>query len=256
MRKKDIIKYIDAAGFEFRSLLGVGSNAKTVKSDKSSDWLTAIQYLQPDLATCPNSIIAECAKACLNTAGRGGMNSVQLVRHDRTRCFHQARGLFESLLKIELASHERKALRLSKQPACRLNGTSDIGWREVINAFPNIMFYDYTKVVARVRRWARGEMPKNYHLTLSYSSASEKYKQQCDLLLESFPHVNVAVVFRSKELVDSLVGSKAMGRTVIDGDKTDLRFTDPAGSLVALYAKGAAKHDRSGFVHDEAPTLA
>ncbi len=32
------------------------------------------------------------------------------------------------------------------------------------------------------------------------------------------------------------------------GDKTDLRFTDPKGVIVGLYAKGKAKQDASGFV--------
>ena len=34
----------------------------------------------------------------------------------------------------------------------------------------------------------------------------------------------------------------------IDGDKTDLRFLDPSGVVVALSAKGKAKQDKSGFV--------
>ena len=33
----------------------------------------------------------------------------------------------------------------------------------------------------------------------------------------------------------------------IDGDKTDLRFLDGKG-VIALYAKGKAKRDTSGFV--------
>ena len=41
------------------------------------------------------------------------------------------------------------------------------------------------------------------------------------------------------------------GLPVIDGDKDDLRFLDPKGGhIVALYAKGAAKKDRSGFVQE------
>ncbi len=36
----------------------------------------------------------------------------------------------------------------------------------------------------------------------------------------------------------------------VDGDDTDLRFLDPQGVVVALYAKGGAKTDQSGFVVD------
>ena len=39
-----------------------------------------------------------------------------------------------------------------------------------------------------------------------------------------------------------------MGRTVIDGTETDLRFLDPSNVIVGLVAKGKAKRDTSGFV--------
>ena len=34
----------------------------------------------------------------------------------------------------------------------------------------------------------------------------------------------------------------------IDGDDSDLRHLDPSGVVVALYAKGRARNDNSGFV--------
>jgi hypothetical protein len=37
---------------------------------------------------------------------------------------------------------------------------------------------------------------------------------------------------------------------VTRGDDTDLRFLDMPGHVIALYAKGNAKRDRSGFVRD------
>jgi hypothetical protein len=53
----------------------------------------------------------------------------------------------------------------------------------------------------------------------------------------------MAVVYRTKALVDQ-------GVNHINGDETDLRFLDPKGMIVALYAKGKAKKDTSGFVID------
>jgi hypothetical protein len=38
------------------------------------------------------------------------------------------------------------------------------------------------------------------------------------------------------------------GRPVFNGDDSDLRFLDPKGVVVGLYAKGKAKKDTSGFV--------
>jgi hypothetical protein len=39
-----------------------------------------------------------------------------------------------------------------------------------------------------------------------------------------------------------------MGRTVFNGEDSDLRFLDPKNVVVGLYAKGKAKKDTSGFV--------
>jgi hypothetical protein len=35
---------------------------------------------------------------------------------------------------------------------------------------------------------------------------------------------------------------------VFNGDDSDLRFLDPKGVIVGLYAKGKAKKDTTGFV--------
>ena len=57
--------------------------------------------------------------------------------------------------------------------------------------------------------------------------------------------MSVAVVFRKPITI-----KKWRGYSVVDGDKDDLRFLDPKQSIVALYAKGRAKKDKSGFVVD------
>ena len=43
-------------------------------------------------------------------------------------------------------------------------------------------------------------------------------------------------------------GETFLGLTVVDGDNTDIRHLDPKGAVVALYAKGKARNDQSGFV--------
>ena len=58
--------------------------------------------------------------------------------------------------------------------------------------------------------------------------------------------MNAAVVYRKE-----YHKPKWQGYPVIDGDQDDLRFLDPKGGhIVALYAKGAAKKDQSGFVQE------
>jgi len=133
-------------------------------------------------------------------------------------------------------------------PTIRLNGTSDLPWekfkcvrdgveyRNPMEAFPEVQFYDYTKIPARAIKWADGQMPSNYHVTFS---ASEDNESACRMV--SMAGGNVAVVFDT-------IPDAWYGRVVVDGDKTDLRFLDPAGVVVGLKAKGSAKTDSSGFV--------
>ena len=62
-----------------------------------------------------------------------------------------------------------------------------------------------------------------------------------DVRLAANAGMNVAVVFES-------VPETYIGKTVVDGDDTDLRFLDPKGVVIGLKAKGRARKDTSGFV--------
>ena len=56
--------------------------------------------------------------------------------------------------------------------------------------------------------------------------------------------MRIAVVWRYKWQIPK----KFMGMEVISGDEHDARFIEPHGVVSALYAKGDAIHDNSGFV--------
>ncbi len=105
-----------------------------------------------------------------------------------------------------------------------------------MEAFPQVTFYDYTKIANR------RNLPDNYHLTWSYSAASAKYAEQAGIAKVN--GLNIAVVFRNKEAIPPTF----LDLPTIDGDRDDMRFLDPKGVVVALYAKGKAKLDQSGFV--------
>jgi len=219
-------------------LLGVGTNAKIVKGD-GSEYLNAILHLTPDDYLCPLSRLAGCREGCLNTAGRGAFNSVQAARHRKTQMLLKLPDQFDLQLRADLDRFQRYCQRKGIQPVVRLNGTSDYNWKEVIVDYPSIQFYDYTKVYNRVsKNW-----PSNYHLTLSYSEANEKYRAKVVEYANKYG-ANMAVVFRDKNSIPKTF----LGREVIDGDRDDLRFLDPENVVVALYAKGKAKKDTSGFV--------
>jgi len=109
-----------------------------------------------------------------------------------------------------------------------------------MEAFPNVQWYDYTKISNR----KVSHIP-NYHLTWSYSGANADYAAQMQDALDK--GMNVAVVFRKEYNLKTWRGVK-----VTDGDKDDLRFLDPKRHIVALYAKGKAKKDTTGFVQEVA----
>lgn len=228
---------------EQRLLSKTGSNAKTIKSDKGGEYLTAIMYLAPAKVSgkevCP-ARSPGCSAGCLYTAGRAEVfPSIMKSRVRKTKLFHNDRTAFLARLHKDIGSHVRKCEKLGVKPTVRLNGTSDIPWEivapSVFTAFPDVQFYDYTKIETRMgTTWKK---PLNYHLTFS---RSEKNEDACRRVLAQGG--NVAAVFRNG-MPDSY-----MGKPVYSGDKHDLRFTDPEGRVIGLVAKGRARKDKTGFV--------
>ena len=242
-----------AKGFK---LLGIGNDAKTKKGEKLGVD-TGILYLAPaSNATpkgetlCDNATKAKCLKACLFTAGRGRMSCVEMSRLYKTLFMLQDTYLFHCALEDEIRANAAKSERNGRTFAVRLNGTSDVDWSVIARRIPHVQFYDYTKNVERV-----GNTPANYHLTASYSEASQEYAHSVlDAVMRGF---NAAVVFRDRATAEKAMRDGYRGFRVLDGDEHDVRYLDPratvpgeAGYIVALYAKGAAKADRTGFVVD------
>ena len=234
-------------------LLGVGTNAKTIKGD-GSEYLTAILYMTPykvmvdgkSFNSCSMAEQASCIEGCLYTAGRGAFSNVQTARQRKAEWFYRDRQGFMAQLIVDVAKFANYCRKRGIQPCVRLNGTTDIRWelirymgeKNIFEIFPNVQFYDYTKIPNR-----KVSDYSNYHLTWSYSSANAKYE---DLFWDVIRKgMSVAVVFRKPIDMTTWRGYK-----VVDGDKDDLRFLDPKQSIVALYAKGRAKKDTSGFVVD------
>jgi hypothetical protein len=224
-------------------LLSVNSNPKIDKSNKVSEkYWSCIMHLRPiNTKICPYQDIAKCKEACLNTAGLGGVYpSIQKARQKKTELFLNNRDEFMQVLIKDIHTFIRACKRKDKLPAIRLNGTSDIQWEKIdiegqniFEMFPQIQFYDYTKIPTR-----KVDNIPNYHLTWSYSEANEKYAKMFDKV----PN-NKAVVFKNKILPTMFKGLK-----VIDGDTHDMRFLDKPNSVVGLKAKGKARQDKTGFV--------
>jgi hypothetical protein len=230
--------------YKSKRLLNIDNNAKTIKGQKLKV-MTAILYLAPAKSsgfnTCPMASKG-CAASCLNTAGRGQMNSVQLGRINKTKWYFLERESFLIQLKKEIRAHVNKCKIKGFTPAIRLNGTSDISWERhnLFNEFKEVQFYDYSKIYKRAIKWANKKYPKNYHLT--YSLNEDNKKEAMQVLKRGG---NVSVVFRNKKLPKKFKGFK-----VINADESDVRFKDPKNVIAGLYAKGKARYDQSGFVQD------
>lgn len=217
------------------------NNAKTIKGEKKGI-LTGILYLAPASISgwevCPKRSDG-CTKACLYTAGHGAFTTVQTARINRTKMFFEKRDMFMDLLNKDINSLVKKAKKLSYLPTIRLNGTSDIEWTRfgIMEKFPDIRFYDYTKVANRFDK----EIPENYYLTFSRNESND---DEVELLLTK--NVNIAVVFDTKK--EDALPLEWKNRKVIDGDVDDVRWLDEKGVIVGLRAKGRGKKDNSGFV--------
>lgn len=232
-------------------LLRTNGDAKTSKGEKLGI-RTAILYLAPvDIAgfqACPMAGKAGCSEACLFTAGRGAMANVQLSRIRKSLFLEQYPEQFVAVLRRDLAKLVKQCQRDGVTPAVRLNGTSDIRWEAkpavlaLMAEFAalGVRFYDYTKIANR-------RPPSFYDLTYSYSGTAS-YQPYVKKAMAN--GMRLAVVFRTRQdVLDRIeAGATFKGLPIVDGDDTDVRFIEPQGVAVALYAKGQAKGDTSGFV--------
>ena len=209
-----------------------------IQKGTARGYLSFILHLAPaDLSgheVCPKRTKG-CTDACLNTAGRGGMfrrgettNVIQRARIRKTKMFFEARDAFMLALEQDINKGIRQAKRLGLKPVFRLNGTSDLSWEKygIIEKFPQVQFYDYTKVLGR----KIAHLP-NYHLTFSAADGND-----ADVARALSAGMNVTVVY------------DRIPEGVYSADEDDLRFLDPAVGIIGLKAKGRAKKDTTGFV--------
>ena len=131
-------------------LLSFNADAKTRKGN-GADYLTAILYLAPAKIAgrgevCSHRSVA-CTAACLFTAGRGQMNSVQSARVRKTQLFFDNSAEFLRLLREDIVAFQAYCAKRGAKACVRLNGTSDIPWErfKFFSDFPSVQFYDYTK---------------------------------------------------------------------------------------------------------------
>lgn len=230
---------------------------------------------EQNLSTCPKSAI--CEGLCLGeTSGQnllyGGegqfKSGPRLSQYLKTEAMVQHPEDFAIVLHDEIAKFEKWANsevgveeieneagekvtqpKQVYQAAIRLNVTSDFRpqtFEAIINAFPNVMFYDYTKLPTRA-------IADNHHLTYSSTGASQvvdgetivNSESNWDKMVQRLNDgLNVAMAFTSRTSMPSFVEDEATGQRfqVWDGDNYDARFLDPkredgVGMIIGLTNK-------------------
>lgn len=195
---------------------------------------------------CPNS--KWCKDSCLNGAGhnkadilaRGVKESfINISRIKKTRYFFSNREKFMLALIYEIVKAQNKAQELGMEFSVRLNGTSDlspedfsIGGLNILQLFPMVQFYDYTKVPQRLKL----NYP-NYDVTLSFNGWNW---HTCDEYLKNGG--KVAVVFDTNHVLPETFH----GFKVIDANGYDMRYLDPKGTIMGLHYHSTANDYKNG----------
>src|SRR5210317_1730413 len=227
------------------ALLNYYSQTKMAKGE-AFGYKTAILHFAPynmsGKNVCPKATKGPggCVDPCLNTSGRGQMNSVQQARINKTQHYFTNKNGFLWELSKEIQQLKQRAKNQGFKFAVRLNGTSDLAWHRMkLDGGSNLMeihndvqFYDYTKVL----NYLDHDL-KNYHVTFSDSGRNDS-----DIAAAVSKGSNVAVVFQDK------LPKKWLDKRVINGDLHDLRFKDPGGVIVGLVAKGQGRRINNKFI--------
>lgn len=182
-----------------------------------------------NINVCPKS--AMCKESCLVGSGYAkidalsGKTNIQNSRILKTRLFFANKPLFMKLMTIEINRAINKAKRENMEFSIRLNCTSDISplafnmnGKNILELYPNVSFYDYTKVKAH---WRVAEKYHNYYITFSRDGSAENEKECLEWLAKGN---NVAVVFGVTK--KSELPKKWKGYEVLVGDDYDYRVWD------------------------------
>jgi hypothetical protein len=235
------------------------SNTKLAKeTDRTNNYRLYSLFLAPAGSSGYNTCAwssQECVRLCLNSAGRGAMESVQSARIGKTRYMVEHPYAFMYSMLSEMCSAMRSAEKTKSFLAIRLNGTSDIPWESIapfiegfcvdgnyfdtinkLEKLPRFSLYDYTKSFARATK----NLPW-YDMTLSFSGYNWS---ECKKVLDS-KTARVAVVF------SNYIPEEYEGYEVVNGDLDDYRFKDTKGVIVGLLYKSTGKANDKIVMEDQ-----
>lgn len=241
------VNYLGSVGQSSKMAHGLHYNFHTYCVYLASYDLCGIQVCSYKYAeNCKDNCLVESGQARLSDYSSKG-NFVMRARILKTRLFFANREVFMRLFLHEMKRYQKKCLNEGGIFSVRINATSDLNPElfidpdknmNIIEANPDIMFYDYTKVVPRIEK-LYGKY-KNYFMVYSYdgSPASKEYALQ---YLAKGGHV--AVVFGTTNTNGNSLPKKWCGYDVCCGDDYDYRPIDPAPvcGLAFKITKGSVK---------------
>lgn len=215
-----------------------GSSLKVEKGADKYD--TYVMYLQPAdkiaiKTLCSFATKAGCKEPCLIDSGQLGMTTGQNAATKRTILMLLRPDYFKARILSEIDKAERKALKTGIPALFRLNGTSDIDFSDIYKARPNSQFYDYSKLLSRVRK----NTLANYDLTFSGSMYSKQSRAALRKAVTA--RHRIAVAFNTKLIASDAL---AIPDSMANFDKTDLRHLDNK-VIGALTRKGSNKKQRA-----------
>ena len=133
-------------------------------------------FAQDGTKTCPN------AKFCLPECyARNGRYRMPVVKDSQHRSLELAKNsaMFYMVMSHEIQALESRAKKKGHKLAIRTHDSGDMfsrahfeTWIGLALAFPNVVFYGYTKQV----KWVHGtKLPKNMKMVLSYGGTEDEF---------------------------------------------------------------------------------
>ena len=196
---------------------------------------------------CPNS--EYCKDNCLNGSGHNMVDrlskkgSIDRSRTIKTRLLFANKEVFMRIMIHEIEKERKKAENNGTFFSIRLNCTSDINpiaftlnGKNILEIFPDIQFYDYTKVLNRI---ALAKKYSNYDITWSIDGSEKNREIGLELLKNGG---RVAVVYGENDMPKTWYGYECC-----NGDETDYRPSDIAPVCALKFKKTANNYVNGKF---------
>ena len=196
---------------------------------------------------CPNS--EYCKDNCLNGSGHNRVDrlskkgTIDRSRTIKTRLLFANKEVFMRIMIHEIEKERKKAENNGTFFSIRLNCTSDINpiaftlnGKNILEIFPDIQFYDYTKVLNRI---ALAKKYSNYDITWSIDGSEKNREIGLEL---SKNGGRVAVVYGENDMPKTWYGYECC-----NGDETDYRPSDIAPVCALKFKKTANNYVNGKF---------